>query len=133
MKNLNAFTKIFLLENPNFKKKIQMLSNVSQTNIAILTEEQSQTCEGPITESKLLNSLKSMPNNKSSGNKDLTKGFYKIFWEEIKIPLSPGITKSYQKLIEKKGYGQELIKNWRPISLLNVDAKIISEVSAERH
>ena len=31
-------------------------------------EEQSQTCEVPITQSELLNVLKSMQNNKSSGN-----------------------------------------------------------------
>ena len=31
-------------------------------------EEQSQTCEAPITQSELQNVLKSMQNNKSSGN-----------------------------------------------------------------
>ena len=44
-------------------------------NIPILTEEQSQTFEGPITECELLNALKSMPNNKSPGNDSLTKEF----------------------------------------------------------
>ena len=36
-------------------------------------EEQSQTCEGPITESEILNAVKSMPNNKSPGNDGLIK------------------------------------------------------------
>ena len=49
-------------------------------------EEQSQTCEGHITEFELLNALKSMPNNRSPGNDGLTKEFYETFWEEIKIP-----------------------------------------------
>ena len=47
----------------------------------------SQTCEGPITESELLNALKSALNNKSPGKNDLTKYFYETFWEEIKISL----------------------------------------------
>ena len=52
---------------------------LSQINIPILTEEQPQTCEGPITEFELLNPLKVMPNNKSPRNKGLTKEFYKTF------------------------------------------------------
>ena len=35
-------------------------------------------------------------------------------------------------LIEKKGKDRSLLKNWRPISLLNVDAKIMSKVIAAR-
>ena len=50
---------------------------LSQKNILILTEEQSQTCEGPITVSELLHALKSMPNIKSPRNDDVTKEFHK--------------------------------------------------------
>ena len=35
-------------------------------------------------------------------------------------------------LIEKQGKDCTLIENWRPISLVNVDAKIISKVIASR-
>ena len=48
-------------------------------NIPILKEEQPQTCEGPITESELLNVLKSMPNNESPRNDGLTKNITNIF------------------------------------------------------
>ena len=36
------------------------------------------------------------------------------------------------KLIEKNDEDKKLIKNWRPISLLNVDKKVISKVLIER-
>ena len=36
------------------------------------------------------------------------------------------------RLVEKKNRDRRLIKNWRPISLLNVDAKIASEALASR-
>ena len=35
-------------------------------------------------------------------------------------------------LIEKKGKDRNYLKNWRPISLTNVDAKIASKVIAAR-
>ena len=86
-----------------------------------------------------------MPNNKSPGNDGLTKELYEPFWGEIKILLCYRITESYQngelstslkqavvKLIEKNDKEKKLIKNWRPISLLNVDTKLISKVLAER-
>ena len=36
------------------------------------------------------------------------------------------------KLIEKKIRDKRFIKNWRPVSLLNTDSKIISEALSEK-
>ena len=139
---LECFYKNLLTEKWEFRKE-DINAYLSQINILILTEEQSQICEGPITESELLNALKSKPNNKSPEKNGLTKEFYETFREEIKIPLFNSVMESYQngklstsqrqaviKLIEKKNKDKKLMKNWRPISLLNVDTKLISKVLA---
>ena len=43
-----------------------------------------------INELELLKALKSMQNNKSPGNEELTKEFYEMFWSEIKHPFMNG-------------------------------------------
>ena len=87
----------------------------------------------------------SMPNNESPGNDRHSKEFYETFWEELKKPFMLAVKRSYNikqlsvsqrqafiKLIEKKGRDKIFIKNWRPISLLNVDTKLISKALSER-
>ena len=72
---------------------------------------------------------------------DSQKNFFLSFWDDIKdIYISfirtAGIKKELSvlqrqaiiRLIEKKGKDKRFIKNWRPISLLNVDYKIASKL-----
>ena len=86
-----------------------------------------------------------MKNDKSPGNDGPTKEFYETFWEEIITSLSNSIWTSFLtevlstsqkqaviKVIEKKDRDKRLIKNWRPISLLNVDSNLISKSLANR-
>ena len=54
---LECFYKTLFTEKSKFQKE-DINAYLSQINIPILTEKLSQTCEGPITESELLNALK---------------------------------------------------------------------------
>ena len=78
-----------------------------------------------------------MENDKSPGNGSLTKEFYVTFWDDIKATFISSLKQAKDrkeqsisqrqaiiKLIEKKDRDKRYIKNWRPISLLNVNIKI---------
>ena len=97
------------------------------------------TCEGLITEKEVLNVLKNMKNGKSPGRDGYTAEFYKFFWKDIGNFVLESLNKSFttgelsiaQKqgpitLLPKGNKPRELIKNWRPITLLNVDYKLLS-------
>ena len=48
-----------------------------------LTNELTLSWEGIISEDEVFKSLKSVENNKSPGNDELSKEFYECFWNEI--------------------------------------------------
>ena len=54
------------------------------SNFPQLSTEQSLECEKDITEKELFEALKSMRNDKSSGNDGLNKEFIETFWSEAK-------------------------------------------------
>ena len=113
-------------------------------NIKVAEHEQGE-CEGPLTESECFASLKTMTSNKSPGSDGLPVEFYKVFWKDISQYLLKALNVSYAKgclsvtqrrglisLIPKKNKDAKLLKNWRPITLLNCDYKIASKAVANR-
>ena len=60
-----------------------------------LTNEQTLSCEGIISDDKVFKSFKSVENNKSPGNDGLSKEFYKFFWNKIKNPLLASINRVF--------------------------------------
>ena len=125
--------------------KTDINNYLSDCPIPQLSEEQTLQCEENFSEKEFYQALINMPNNKSPGNDRLTKEFYETFWGELKTPLissfecafikdelSSSQKQAVIKLIEKLDRDKRFIKNWRPISLLNVDTKIISKVLSGR-
>ena len=127
------------------KTEEQCLTYLANINTPKLLENETLQCEGKLTLKECWDALVSMGSNKSPGNDGLTKEFYVCFFAEVGSLLvstlnfchDKGELTSSQKqavvtLIEKRGEDKRSIKNWRPISLLNVDIKIASKVLAVR-
>ncbi len=102
-------------------------------------------CEGEITRVELLAALKETGNNKSPGIDGIPADFYKMFWNELGNHMLETINYIYHKgemsvnhrkgvisLIPKKDRDTTFLKNWRPITLLCSDYKLISKVIANR-
>ena len=86
-----------------------------------------------------------MGSNKSPGNDSLSKEFYICFYDEtitylldaLNIAFVHGQLSNSQgqamiTLIEKKAKDKRYLKNWGPISLINVDGNIASKALAFR-
>ena len=60
-----------------------------------LTNEQTLSCEGIISEDEAFKSLKSMENNEAPGNDGLSKEFYECIWDGVKKPFLVSTHKAF--------------------------------------
>ena len=117
-----------------------LLNNLTQT----LTDEHRDTVEGEITLDELFTAIKSFANDKSPGCDGLTAEFYQTFFNVIGKDLVEVINDGFNRgelslsmrrgviVLIWKGDDKRLLKNWRPMSLLNYDYKAITKVLTTR-
>ena len=99
----------------------------------------------PLTLEELTNAIKLMKTGKSPGSDGLSTDFYKFFWNDLKINVFKSLDSAYSRnlmseeqrravlrLIPKKDKNITDLKNWRPISLLNTDYKILAHALSHR-
>ena len=114
-------------------------------NIPKLNAEESQKLEGVLTIQECTEALKSMSNNKSPGSDGFPPEFYKMFWGTLGKFVTRSLNHAFQSgeysitqkqgvitCLPKQNKDRQLLKNWRPITLLNTDYKIASTVLATR-
>ncbi|KAJ4920723.1 hypothetical protein JOQ06_022553, partial [Pogonophryne albipinna] len=118
--------------------------NLFCRGLPTVSEETNKELDGPLTEEEQCAALKSMQGGKAPGIDGLPPEFYKTFWDFLKEDLMDLFNESFNDsflplscrravltLLPKKGNLQE-IKNWRPVSLLCTDYKLLSRALSSR-
>ena len=121
------------------------ISNVLGENETKLSDQEAENLEGEITLTELAQALKNMKNDKSPGLDGFTAEFFKFFWIDIGVFVLRSLNMGYRtgnlSVTQKQGIitclpkpnkNRHFLKNWRPISLLNVVYKLVSAVIANR-
>ena len=140
------YKKLYTQPTPtNNNERLQCLPEFLDQNTPKISEEEVELCDKPIDLEDIGSALKELQNGKAPGTDGFTPDFYKFFWIKIKNLVHNSLNNAYEQgelsieqkrgvinLIPKKDKDIRYLKNWRPISLLNTDYKILTKTLAMR-
>lgn len=112
---------------------------------ARVEEEDKKDCDEEIKEEEIIQAIESLKSKKSPGIDGIVNEFYKIFKNEIskilkevydeifkKKELDQRMSMGLMKLIYKRKGDKKSLKNYRPITMLNADLKILAKILSSR-
>ena len=135
------YESLYQAEELDIKTNINYLKGLQLPQISILQREE---LDSPITLEEIRKAVKEMKKNKTPGADGIPIEFYQTFWEQLEHLFTEMIMEVVQEgmtlnqgrgiisLIEKPDKDLLQLKNWRPLSLLNVDYKVFSKILANR-
>ena len=112
---------------------------LADINTPLFSSDNQKICDTSLTPMEIYNALNGMPASMRPQVTMVLPKNFTLFFDKLgpwllkclNFAFKKGVLTTSQRqavitLVEKKGRDKRYIKNWRPISLLNVDAKIIS-------
>ena len=114
-------------------------------NLPKLSKEEAESLKRTVTPDEIETVIKKLPTHKSPGPDGFTGEFYKAFQEDLtptiyrlfkRIPEDGRLPNSFYEasiiLIPKPDKDTTKKENFRPISLMNIEAKILNKILANR-
>ena len=133
-----AFYKNLYTEDPTVKYDMGSTDKQLDATQKILTDSE-------ITLDELKLAIREMDRNKCPGPDSIPAEFYKVFFTRLQDLLLDSFKYGYElgrlhssarfgiiSLIPKKNKQRKFLRHWRPISLLNVDYKILAKIFGNR-
>ena len=148
--NLTEDSSVILEEQAKFYRKLYTKNPRTNFNLknetgTLLDAENKQRLDAPISEPELYDACMTLKTGKTPGCDGLPIEFYQTFWRSIVHVLAPALQMAVDQgqlnpsarrgiisLIPKSGKDETLIKNWRPLTLLNYDYKIYAKAISNR-